>query len=419
MYWHGLSINDEITNWATKNSSLKIIQKVNKGSVKMNVKMDRKAGLMIAAAVTSAMVASTANASHFRGAAIVPSVDANGLVTLTAKSFWRRSTTAGPAVFPHGSVDEVGNLAVNGDTNVTLTSRTLDITDTRRGEMNETFTYQLPGEGLYTINWSSGAWVSGVPNAGGSYGTSSSIYWDGSTANNPIQFDIENIQQQVVAGGAYTDNLDAVGSGLTYDDTFIATGMSRQATGFSIDSSGQINIDAASVASYPNTSSTGSDQAFSGRITSDDDSTVEFVWLFDKVTTASNLAPQITDVVINALVGDTISETLVVTDPDSPTVTSSFLSLVDATGPIAGGTFDPNTLAFSWDSSGFAPGTYIATFGATDGSLSDQGTYTINLSARPDPGTPSVNEPGTLAIIGAGLLGLAGVRRKRKAKLSQ
>ncbi|WP_100657976.1 PEP-CTERM sorting domain-containing protein [Alteromonas flava] len=383
----------------------------------MTLKVNKQAGILVAAAVASAFAASTANATHFRGAAIVPSVDATGLVTLTAKSFWRRSTTAGPAVFPHGSVDEVGNLSVGGDTNVTLTSQTLDISDVRRGEMNETFTYQLPGAGLYTITWNSGSWVGGVPNAGGNYGTTSTIFWDGESANTPIQFDLENIQQQVIGGLAYSDNLDAVGVGLTYDDTFLSTGVDSQARGFDIDASGQINISAANTALYTdNGSNLGADEAFSGKINAGDGSSVEFVWLFDTVNSQNaNLAPSITDVVINALVGDTISETLVVTDPNAGDVlTTSFISFLGAGGAVGGSTFDPNTLEFDWDSSGFAAGTYVATFGVSDGSLSDQGTVTINLRNRST--NPSVSEPSTLAIAGLGMLGLAAMRRRRKAK---
>ncbi|MBT0587048.1 PEP-CTERM sorting domain-containing protein [Alteromonas oceanisediminis] len=379
----------------------------------MDLKLTNKKSLLVATAVVSALTASTANATHFRGAAIVPSVDASGVLTVSAKSFWRRQDGTSAGQFPHSGI---GSLSVDGGVGtITDISIAQDVSDTRRAEINEVFSAQLPGAGLYTISWSGTSWVGGVPNAGGGYGTTSTIFWDGQTANTPIQFDLENIQQQVVDGVAYSDNLDAIGSGLVYDDSFLSRGLSRQATGFSIDASGQIDIDAASIGTYPNTNSTGSDQAFSGKITSDDDSSIEFVWLFDKVTTASNLAPQITDVVINALVGDTINETLVVTDPDLDPITTSFISFIDTNGAVSGSSFNPATLQFNWDSTGFGVGTYIATFGASDGSLTDQGTVTINLANRPNS-NPSVNEPGTLAIVGAGLLGLAGLRRKRKAK---
>lgn len=384
----------------------------------MDIKMNKKASLVLAAAVASALTAGSANASHFRGAALVPSVSETGMVTVDAKSFWRTSF-----------VGAVGNVSVSGvldsdnsNVNVGSFGRTsvdpTDFSDSRRAELNEQYQFRLPGAGLYTMSFDSCCWVSGVHNQGGTsrFGTTSMIYWDGSTANTPIQFDLENIQQQVIGGVAYSDNLDAVGSGLTYDDTHLSTGMTAQARGFGIDATGQITIDATSTGLYTdNTSNVGADEAFSGKINSADGSSIEFVWVFDTVdsTQAPNLAPEITDVVINALVGDTIDQTLQVSDPDGDPVTTSFLSFLGTGGAIGNSTFDPSTLEFSWDSTGFGPGQYTATFGASDGSLTDQGTITINLAARP---TGNVSEPSALIIAGAGLLGLASLRRRRNAK---
>lgn len=374
----------------------------------MNIKMNKKAGLVIAAAVASALTAGSASASHFRGAALVPSVDANGVVTVDAKSFWRT-----------GFVGAVGSISVSGGISATRTViNPTDFSDSRRAEVTEQFQFRLPSAGLYTMSFSSCCWVNGVANAnGGSFGTTSTIYWDGSSANTPIQFDLENIQQQVIGGSAYSDNLDAVGVGLTYDDTHLSTGVTSQARGFDIDATGQVTMSAASTALYTDNTSgnEGADEAFSGKINAGDNSSVEFVWVFDTVdsTQATNLAPEITDVVINALVGDTIDQTLQVSDPDGDPVTTSFLSFLGTGGAVGNSTFDPNTLEFSWDSTGFGPGQYTATFGASDGSLTDQGTITINLSARP---TGNVSEPSALIIAGAGLLGLASLRRRRNAK---
>lgn len=384
----------------------------------MTLKVNKQAGILVAAAVASAFAASTANASHFRGAALVPTVDANGLLTVDAKSFWRLQAGQTAGNFPHSGVGSI-NVSNGGGFNVNVsdTSISQDLSDVRRAEINEEFQLQLPGAGLYTISWLSGSWVGGVPNAGGNYGTTSAIFWDGSSAAAPILFDLENIQQQVIGGADYSDNLDAVGAGLTYDDTHLSIGMRSQARGFDIDATGQINIAGADTGLYTdNGSNLGADEAFSGKINAADGSSVEFVWLFDTVDSQSaNLAPSITDVVINALVGDTISETLVVTDPNAGDVlTTSFISFLGSGGAVAGSTFDPNTLQFNWDSTGFAAGTYVATFGTSDGSLTDQGTVTINLSNRQT--NPSVSEPSTLAIAGLGMLGLAAMRRRRKAK---
>lgn len=362
----------------------------------------------IAVCLFAALGSTAVNASHFRGAAVVPTVDANGMLTIDAKSFWRRSLTATAGSFPHSGTS---SIAVAGVGVATLGTITQDTSDIRRTRVDEEYSIQLPGTGTYTMSWGSGSWVSGVPNAGGSYGSTSTIFWDGATANTPIQFDLENIQQEVLRGAAYSDNLDAVGIGLTYDDTFLATGMSGQAPGYSIDASGQISMSAATTTAInDNGSSPGADVAFSGKISATDNSNVEFVWLFDAVNTGANLAPSITDVVINALVGTTIDYTLLVSDPNvGDILTTSFINFLGTGGNPVNSTFDPNTLEFSWDSSGFAVGTYIATFGTSDGSLSDQGTITINLTQ----GT-SVPEPATIMIMGSGLALIAGFRRRRK-----
>ncbi|NQZ80547.1 MAG: PEP-CTERM sorting domain-containing protein [Colwellia sp.] len=371
----------------------------------------------IAACLFATLSSVSVNASHFRGAAVVPTVDANGMLTIDAKSFWRRQVGTAAGTFPHSGVSGSSSLFVAGAGNAALGSISLDTSDIRRSRIDETFSIQLPpGAGTYTISWGSNAWVAGVPNGSGSYGTTSTIFWDGLTANTPIQFDLENIQQEVLRGAAYSDNLDAVGVGLTYDDTFLGTGMSGQAPGYSIDASGQINMSAATTtAILDNGSSPGADIGFSGKIGATDGSAVEFVWLFDAVDTGANLAPSITDVVINALVGTTIDHTLAVSDPNvGDILTTSFINFLGTGGNPLNSTFDPGTLDFSWDSTGFSVGTYIATFGTSDGSLSDQGTITINLTQGPGGGGINVPEPATILIMGSGLAMIAGFRRRRK-----
>ena len=364
---------------------------------------------LLAGCIASAFASSVAQATHFRGAALVPSVDASGMLTIDSKSFWRKT-----------AADGTGAIFVSGVGNIFEVSRSDDGLDIRRDEVNQVYQVQLPGAGLYTLSWGSGSWVHSVPNASGSFGTTSTIFWDGQNANAPIIFDLENIQQEVVRGSAYSDNLDAVGNGLTYDDAFLSEGISSQAVGFSIDASGQINLSAATTAGYtdnPNPSSVGADQAFSGVINAADGSSVEFTWLFDGVGTASNNAPSITDLVINALVGDVIDETLVVTDPDGDDITVSFNSLFGPGGVTPGNsTFDINTLNFMWNTAGFGVGSYVATFNASDGSLTDQGTIRINLTTGGNPPPPPnpASAPASALLLGVGLLGLVGLRRKKR-----
>ncbi|CAA0347628.1 exported hypothetical protein [Alteromonas alvinellae] len=389
----------------------------------MTINVNSRAKILVAATVASALIASSANASHFRGAALVPSVDANGVLTVTSKSFWRKGTAA----FGIGSSVSVTG---SGTFNAGEISSTLDTSDVRRDSNTEEFQTTLPGAGYYTITWNGCCWVAPGSSQNfieSGYSTTSTVYWDGSNATNPIQFDLENIQQQVVGGQAYSDNLDVVSStALSYDTSYVSSSMTSQAEGFTIDGTGQIAIDATSTANYvdnPLAASVGADEAFSARITASDgvnpneNSSVEFVWLFDVVDSqAANLAPSINDIVINALVGDSISETLVVTDPNAGDVlTTSFLSFLGAGGAVAGSTFDPNALEFIWDSTGFAAGSYVATFRTIDsGGLSDQGTMTINLSNRQT--TPTVSAPSTFALAGLSILGLVVARRRRRAK---
>ena len=366
---------------------------------------------LVTVAVAATLISSNASASHFRGAAVVPTVSATGLVTVDATSFWRLSPGTSAGSFPH---DGISSLSVTGGVgSVSANSISQNTSDSRRAAVSQDFSFQLPSAGLYTMSWSSGSWVSGVPNASGSYGTTSSIFWDGSTANSPIIFDIQNIQQEVVRGTTYSDNLDVIGT-VTYDDTHVSTGMSSQAAGFSIDATGQITITNPQYAD--NLSNPGADQAYSGTIDAADGSSVEFVWLFDAVDTGTvtNQAPTVVDDVVNALVGDTISETIVMTDPDLDPVTGSFISFLDGSGSAvnpASYSFTPGTYAFEWDSTGFAAGTYQAVFEGSDGSLTDRGTLTINLT---EP-VAAVSAPSIFALGGlAGLFMFRSRRNKRK-----
>ena len=361
--------------------------------------------MLIASTVAIALASTSAQASHFRGSQLIPSVDANGLLTVEAKSFWRATAV--------DTVDLSGSGLSFSQTNIDPT----DYSDSRRAETNQTFQAQLPGAGLYTFGFSSCCWVSGVPNVtGGNFSGNSAIYWDGSSANTPIVFNLENVQQQVIRGVNYSESLGASGNGLTYDDTYLATGMNSQANGYSIDSNGVITIAGADTASYAdNTNNVGADKAFSGKINAADGSFVEFAWVFDAVGQNDNLAPSITDLTINALIGDNISTVLPVNDPNGDPVTVSFLDLL---GPgnvsIAGSMFNTSSLNFSWSTLGLAAGQYVASFLATDGSLTDQGTITINLSAPSGPGPQPASAPGGLLLTGGLLLGVAGGLRRRK-----
>ncbi len=374
-----------------------------------------KKTVTIAVAAALGGMATSANASHFRGGVLLPSISASGLLTVQSTMFWRK-TAADPVSLTvsgaHGAIMELSN--------------TLDAADSRYDVRRQTFQTQMTGgAGNIDISWGSCCRVSGIANWPGSSSVSwtmdSRLVWDGQSANAPILFDFSAIQQEVLRGTAYHDNLGAVsGSALTLSYDQALNGIPSQPPGFTVDPvTGDLDIDAVSTNSYTdNLNNPGADYAFSGHINASDGSFVEFDWLFDGVGALSNNAPNVQDVVINALVGDNISHTMLATDDGLPNppggLTWDLLSFIGAGANLAP-VFDPNTQLFTWDTTGSAVGTYIVNIRANDGSLTDSGSITINLTAGGGGGGGgNVSIPGTLVLLLAGLSG-AGFARRRQS----
>ncbi len=380
-------------------------------------------GLTSAIAVAAALSASAAWASHGRGGAVVPEVSATGLLTFDLISYWDPIGVSEPSSVFFTVTGPGGNASTSSSTKVS------DFSDSRREEHIYGASTQLPGAGLYTISWSNCCTASGIINDGnGNFGSTSSIYWDGSTANSPILFDLENIQQEVARGQAYSDNLDAVagpGVTLTYGDSAVDGGVHGiTPPGYALDSTGQITIDAASTAAYgdnTNNPTGGADYLFSGEITATDgggqqQGSIEFFWLFDAVdaTGPANRAPTVSDIIVNAFVGDTVMETVTATDPDGDAVTLSLDNFIGTGVDVSDLTFDPLTGDLTWDTTGFGPGTYIATIEGSDGTLSDIGSVRINLTNRPS--TNVVPLPAGALLMFTGLVALGATRRLKGKK---
>lgn len=364
--------------------------------------------------IALAFVATASHASHFRGAAMIPTVNANGLVTVTTTSFWR-----------NGAADGV-SASVIGGTFQSSAAQVFDTSDSRFTKVTDVARFQISGAGTYAITGSSCCRVQGIRNFPGNssvgWTMNSTLVWDGVSAKTPILFNFSSVQPEVVRGVAYSGNLSAIaGTGLTLSYDQILNGIPLQPPGFLVNSTtGALSISAADTAGYLDNSAgnPGADYAFSGNIKASDGSQVEFDWLFDAVNTASNNAPSVNDVIINALVGDTVSTTITGADDGLPIGALSWtnIGLLNPLGSCTNApSFNSSTQLFTWNTTGCALGSYIYQVQVSDSLLTDVGNITINLSARQGGGGNQVPEPGTLSLLGLGAFGLAVVARRRKA----
>ena len=362
------------------------------------------------AGVAMAFLGTAAEASHFRGGAMVAPVSASGLLTVTSTTFWRPSA--------------VNDIGINAPVGAISETWVQDTSDTRFTKNTGTHTFQLQNSGLVNLSMSSCCRVDGSSNSSSnSWQMDSAIFWNGRTGNTPILFNFSNVQPEVLRGVAYNGNLGAIsGNGLTLSyNQVLNPGIFSQPAGFTVNATtGALAITAAATsgASYVdnNSGNIGADAFFSGNILNGDGSFVEFEWVFDGVNSLSNLAPNVNDQIINALVGDTVSTTVTATDDGLPsgTLTWADIGLLGSAGTCVNApTFNTATQAFSWNTTGCAIGQYIYQVQANDGQKTDFGTITINVGRGNNNQVP---EPGILSLLGLGALGLFAASRRRKQK---
>lgn len=381
-----------------------------------------------------AMVPGVADASHFRGAAFIPVINGNGLLTITETSFWRKSSSSAAELQP----------TVNG-LGTTFVSSVLNTSDSRYDVRTVTYTRQLSGAGTYSIVGSSCCRVraGGLANWSESSETmNAAIVWDGSNATSPINFSFATLQPEVsrLAGNDYSQNLNATspdGLTLTYNQA-LNQNINFQVPGFTVNTTtGLLTIvgTANRAQITDNTSNAGADAAFSGNIIANNGSFVEFDWMFDGVDLGTNQAPTVADAVINALVGPgPILHTFTATDPEDGALTgppgswdANLVLGAGFTGALP--TFNVLTQQLSWDTTGYAAGAYNIQARAFDSlNVGDFGLLTVNLCATPNdrpcattppppPPPPGVPVPGTLFLMGLGLTGLGWRTRRHSNKV--
>jgi hypothetical protein len=369
----------------------------------------KSAGIIIASSLAGMLIAQTAVASHFRGGAIVTSVDAAGLISFTSTTFWRNDFVDGVQYYVSGT-------GTSGDSNYNRLAD--DTADSRFTRVVESWDRQATnGAGTYNFEYNSCCRVSQIANAAqSSMNLNTSITWDGSNANAPILFDFSSINPEVVRGNAYSDSLGALsgnGQALSYDQALNVSITSQPSPSFVVDpTTGQLTIPVVDTTAmnYDNGANAGADYAFSGNIKNADGSLVEFDWLFDAVNTgSSNLAPTVQNLVINVFQGDVLAATVVGTDPENDPLTWN-QQFINGLGDTSQFNFNAATQGISWDTTGVTLGQYIAGIRASDGSLTDTGTVTINVLAQPGGNVP---EPAILSLFGIGILGMGFIRRRK------
>ncbi len=321
--------------------------------------------LAASAILVSVGLAPSAYASHFRGGNMSATIDANGVVTITSETRWRKGGSPG-SVFPLGGISRnaliegafpSGLQVLDGTTRAVLASTSVfgigvplanpsivgttvstDFSDPAFDIRRQQFSIDLPalglGQGLYIIYWTDAARIPGlhnvtevlfppVPDPFAAFSLELCVLFDETPRSTPSI--VSSVITTVAQGQLYSNNLNATGdSALSY--SFIVGssapryGPTTQIPGLTLDSTGQVEIPAVDTATLNDINLAGEpagDYVFKVLITDADGQYIEQDVMLDVVVTPNEICTIIvSDSNPTVFVGQILELTITADDPD-------------------------------------------------------------------------------------------------------
>lgn len=153
--------------------------------------------------------------------------------------------------------------------------------------------------------------------------------------------------------------------------------------------------------------------AYAVNVTEDDSAAsipLDFIIEVNGQGGANNIAPTVDGASFTLEVGDTLNHIVTGTDPDASPSPLTWDPINTILGPetVTNALFDQNTQQLLWDTAGYSLGVYTFFISNFDGLANGVGQIVVNLTEV------SVPEPGALAILAVGLVGITVIRRRRQ-----
>ena len=128
---------------------------------------------------------------------------------------------------------------------------------------------------------------------------------------------------------------------------------------------------------------------------------------------ANNVAPIVDGISLTVEVGDSLMHTVTGSDPDSGPNALTWNPIDAILGPdtVTNALFDENTQELLWDTTGYSLGVYTFFISNFDGLANGIGQIVVNVTAA------TVSEPGILATLMLGFVGMAFIRRRKQRAL--